>query len=133
MPAITGTRPSTAAAMAATTSRRSCADRLPASPIVPVPTMPCTPASRRAVTLACSAVMSTPPWASKGVVTAGMMPGKCTEVSSVKGHIAPDALDVLSGVERGRVGVAVDDGFVDHAVLGRVELRAARDGHGLVA
>ena len=78
---MTGTRPSTASAMAAMTSRRSRVLRLPASPIVPVPTMPCTPASSRARTLACSAAVSTSPEAANGVVTAGMMPGKRTGLS----------------------------------------------------
>src|SRR5919201_1878617 len=131
-PATTGPRPSTAATMAASTSRRSAALMLPASPIVPVPTMPWTPASKRARTLACSAAVSTAPEESNGVVTAGRMPGKRMGLL-IECHVAADPLDVLGGVEGGRVGVAVDDGLVDHAVLGRVQLGPTGHGDRLVA
>src|SRR3954454_13914211 len=71
-PVMTGTRPAAARAMAATTVRRSCALRLPASAIVPFATSPWTPASRYAATLRSSAASSVAPAASNGVVTAGM-------------------------------------------------------------
>ena len=61
----------------------------------------------------------------EGVVTAGMMPGKRTSVLLVGGHVAAHPLEVLRGVEGGGGGVAVDDRLVDHAVLGRVDARAA--------
>ena len=75
-PAITGTRPSAARTVAATTLRRSAGSSDPASPIVPVATKPCTPASRSEPRLRSSASWSIAPVASNGVVTAGMMPGK---------------------------------------------------------
>ena len=40
---------------------------------------------------------------------------------------------MLGGVEGGRIGVAVDDRLVDHAVLGRVQARAPGHRHRLVA
>ena len=46
---MTGTRPSAASTTRSTTVRRSSAVRLPASPIVPVATKPCTPASSSAL------------------------------------------------------------------------------------
>ena len=45
MPTITGTRPAATSTTVSTTSRRSPVVRLPASPIVPLATKPCTPAS----------------------------------------------------------------------------------------
>src|SRR5215207_754460 len=132
-PAITGTRPPAARTVAATTLRRSAALSEPASPIVPVATKPCTPASSSAPRLRSSASKSIAPSASNGVVTAGMMPGKRTSVLLVCGHVASHPLEVLGGVEGRRGGVAVEDRLVDHAVLGRVHARAARLGDRVVA
>ena len=75
-PAITGTRPSTAATTSRTTAARSAVLSEPASPMVPVATTPWTPASSSACTLSRSAARSTAPSASKGVVSAGMIPVK---------------------------------------------------------
>src|SRR3954470_21574550 len=133
-PTITGTRPSTASTTAATTVRRSRPERLPASPIVPVATMPCTPASSSAVTLPSRAVVSTAPDASNGVVTAGMMPGKRTgDAFLVERHVLAHAADVLRRVELRRFGVAFGDRLVDHAVLGEVDGGPAGDGDRVVA
>src|SRR5215208_2451228 len=125
-PAIRGTPPAATRTVVSTTARRSAALSEPASPIVPVATKPCTPASSSAARLRSSASRSTAPLASNGVVTAGMMPGKRTSVLLVRGHVASHPLEVLGGVEGGRGGVAVDDRLVDHPMLGRVDARAAR-------
>src|SRR5215216_2897713 len=132
-PAITGTRPPAAPTAVSTTSRRSSGVSEPASPIVPVATKPCTPASSSAARLRANASVSTAPVASNGVVTAGMMPGKRTSALLVVGHVAPHPLEVLRRVERGRGGVAVDDRLVDHAVLGRMDAGAAGLGDRVVA
>src|SRR5918995_1866400 len=132
-PAITGTRPAAARTTVAITSRRSWAESEPASPIVPVATKPWMPASSSAAALRSSAAWSTAPSAPKGVVRAGMMPGKRTSALLVEGHVAPHPLEVLRGVEGRGGGVALDDRLVDHAVLGRVHARAAGAGDGVVA
>src|SRR3954470_18348857 len=132
-PAITGTAPSPASATVPSTSRRSAASRLPASPIVPVPTMPWTPASSRKRTLAARPAVSPAPLASNGVVTAGMMPGKRMGLRSVEGHVLADAPDVSTGVRFGGVAVAVGDRLVDHAVLGEVDGRVTGRGDRVVA
>src|SRR5918994_3946349 len=132
-PAITGTRPAAAFTALATTARRSALESDPASPIVPVATKPWTPASSSAVALRSSAAWSTAPSAPKGVVRAGMMPGKRTSALLVEGHVAPHPLEVLRGVEGRGGGVALDDRLVDHAVLGRMDARAAGTGDGVVA
>src|SRR5215207_7793850 len=124
-PAITGTPPAATRTVVSTTARRSAALSEPASPIVPVATKPCTPASSSAARLRSSASRSTAPLASNGVVTAGMIPGKRTSVLLVRGHVASHPLEVLGGIEGSRRGVAVDDRLVDHPVLGRVDARAA--------
>src|SRR5215218_7464988 len=132
-PAITGTRPPAARTTASTTVRRSPAESEPASPMVPVATKPCTPASRSAPALRSSASTSTAPAASKGVVRAGMIPGKRTSALLFVGHVAPHPFQMLRRVEGGRVAVAVDDRLVDHAVLGGVDPRPPRLGDGVVA
>src|SRR5215218_11475581 len=132
-PAITGTRPAAARTVASTTVRRSALLSEAASPIVPVATKPCTPASSSAARLRSSAATSIDPLASNGVVMAGMIPGKRTSVLLVGGHVASHPLEVLGGVEGGRGGVAVDDRLVDHPVLGRVDARAAGPGDRVVA
>ena len=76
MPTITGTRPAAASTTVSTTSRRSAVVRLPASPIVPVATKPCTPASISFSRLSLRASTSTWSSAVNGVVTAGMIPSK---------------------------------------------------------
>ena len=48
-------------------------------------------------------------------------------------HVGADAVDVLRGVEGGRLGVAVDDRLVDHPVLGGVDAGAAGHGDRVVA
>ena len=73
---MTGMRPSAPRATASTTVRRSAAERLPASPIVPVATTPWMPASSSAPRLPSRPARSIAPEASNGVVTAGMIPGK---------------------------------------------------------
>src|SRR5688572_23573186 len=120
-PTITGTRPAAAATVAAMTVRRSSVVSEPASPIVPVATKPWTPASSSPARLRPSPSVSIAPVASKGVVTAGMMPGKRTSVLLVVGHVAAHPLEVLRGVEGGSGGIPVDDRLVDHAVLCRVD------------
>ncbi len=76
MPTVTGTRPAAASTTERTTSARSSVLRLPASPIVPVATKPCTPASISFSMFSFSAGTSTRSSAVNGVVTAGMMPSK---------------------------------------------------------
>src|SRR3954452_8941140 len=143
---MTGTRPAAARAMAATTVRRSCARRLPASAIVAFATSPWTPASRYAATLRSSAASSIAPAASNGVVTAGMMPSKWAmgpimppadgrsqgEPGSAAGRVRP-AARVQPPDLGGRLGVAAlaPVEFGDRA-LERVEpagQRANRVGH----
>src|SRR6185436_2429435 len=109
-------------------------ERLPASPMVPVATMPCTPASSSAVTLPSRAAVSTAPDVSNGVVTAGMMPGKRTgRAFLVERHVLAHAADVLRRVELRRFGVALGDRLVDHAVLGEVDGGTAGNGDRVVA
>src|SRR5215218_5661885 len=132
-PAITGTPPAATRTVVSTTARRSAVLSAPASPIVPVATKPCTPASSGAVRLRSSASRSIAPLASNGVVAAGMIPGKRTSVLLVRGHVASHPLEVLGGVEGGSGGVAVDDRLVDHPVLGRVDPRTAGPGDRVVA
>src|SRR3954451_4188499 len=122
MPTVTGTRPPAASTTERTTSARSSRVSDPASPIVPVATKPCTPASISASMFSFSAGTSTSSAAVNGVVTAGMMPSKAM---SGELHVGADAVDVLDGVEGGGLGVAGDDRLVDHAVLGQVDAGAA--------